>query len=272
MPILTVISVALPRVALTHTTNTPLTIKGFTVRMATRPKKKLQITDEIRNDFLMRVGLMVSKFNIPRDLVINFDETGIQLCPASTRTYHKRGDHQVEIIGLDDKRQLTCGLAASMTGVRLDIQLIFAGTTDRCHPTFELPGTNYFHSQSHWQDVTTTKGLLESIIIPFFRTKKQELGLPQTQWSLLLWDVWSSHIAEKTRALCDKNFIKMVIITPNFTKDLQVMDLVVNAQFKKLFRNEFCNWCTEEINAQIATGLPAALAELNVGKKTLKEV
>lgn len=111
-------------------------------------------------DKLNRKSIVVERVGDKK--IINFDETGIQLCPAATRTFHQRGDHQVEIMGLDDKRQLTCGLAASMTGVRLNIQLIFAGTTNACHPTKKVQGVSYHHSKSHWQDVETTLAIFSN--------------------------------------------------------------------------------------------------------------
>jgi len=94
-------------------------------------------------DKLNRKSIVVERVGDKK--IINFDETGIQLCPAATRTFHQRGDHQVEIMGLDDKRQLTCGLAASMTGVRKKVQ-----------------GVSYHHSKSHWQDVETTLAIFSN--------------------------------------------------------------------------------------------------------------
>ena len=43
---------------------------------------------------------------IPPELVINFDQTGIRYVPATLWTMEKEGAKRVEIIGKDDKRQV----------------------------------------------------------------------------------------------------------------------------------------------------------------------
>ena len=50
---------------------------------------------------------------IPPELVINFDQTGIRYVPATLWTMEKEGAKRVEIIGKDDKRQVTAVLAGT---------------------------------------------------------------------------------------------------------------------------------------------------------------
>jgi hypothetical protein len=49
----------------------------------------------------------VNKHNIPPELIINWDHTGIHLVPVSKWTMAEKGSDKVEIIGLDDKREIT---------------------------------------------------------------------------------------------------------------------------------------------------------------------
>ena len=52
----------------------------------------------------------------PADLVINFDQIGINYVLVSSWTMEKEGSKCVEIIGRDDKRQITAVLAGTVNG------------------------------------------------------------------------------------------------------------------------------------------------------------
>ena len=45
--------------------------------------------------------------DIPKDLVINWDQTSMKIVPSSSWTMEKRGMKCVEIAAADDKRQIT---------------------------------------------------------------------------------------------------------------------------------------------------------------------
>jgi len=64
---------------------------------------------------------------------VNVDQTGLNLVPAASWTYEQRGATVVAVIGAEDKRQITACLASSLYGDLLPLQLIFTGTTTRCH-------------------------------------------------------------------------------------------------------------------------------------------
>ena len=51
----------------------------------------------------------------------------------------KEGSKRVEIVGVDDKRQITAVFAGSLAGDFLPPQLIYKGTTNRCHLTVQFP-------------------------------------------------------------------------------------------------------------------------------------
>ena len=53
---------------------------------------------------------------IPPELVINWNQTGIHYVPVSSCTMAKVGSKQVEITGIDDKRQTTAVFGGSMAG------------------------------------------------------------------------------------------------------------------------------------------------------------
>ncbi len=55
---------------------------------------------------------MVEMEEIPAELILNWDQTGIKTVPSNTWTMDKQGSKQVEIIEANDKRLITavfCG-------------------------------------------------------------------------------------------------------------------------------------------------------------------
>ena len=49
----------------------------------------------------------------------------------------KEGLKQVEVAGIDDKRQITATFAASLSGNFLPVQLAYEDKTTRCHPSVD---------------------------------------------------------------------------------------------------------------------------------------
>ena len=98
---------------------------GFVKRCASTKGKKLA-TDfhELKAPFLFDIKTMMEMEEIPKDLVNNWDQTGIHYVPVSSYTMEKEGAKRVELVGIDDKRQITAIFAGTMGGHFLPIQLI----------------------------------------------------------------------------------------------------------------------------------------------------
>ena len=74
-------------------------------RWSTKGKWPLvQNFDEIKAQFLLDIKAVVSFEEIPAQLVINLDQTGIHYIPVGSWTMDKEGSKPVEIIACDDKR------------------------------------------------------------------------------------------------------------------------------------------------------------------------
>ena len=52
--------------------------------------------------------------DIPADLVLNWDHTGIHYVPVSSYTMEKEGSKRVEIVRIEDKRQIIAVFSANM--------------------------------------------------------------------------------------------------------------------------------------------------------------
>ena len=125
---------------------------GFVKRRAsTKAKVTVEDFEAVKAQFLTDVKAVVEINEIPHELIINWDQTGIHYVPVGSWTMDKEGAKRVEIVGVDDKRQITAVLAGSLSGDYLPPQLIYKGTTRRCLPTVQFPpGWHITHSHNHW--------------------------------------------------------------------------------------------------------------------------
>ena len=76
---------------------------------------------------------------IPMDMIVNWDHTGINYVPVSSWTMAAEGSKRVEIGGLTDKRQITLVVAGSMNGDILPFQVLYSGKKGRCLPNINFP-------------------------------------------------------------------------------------------------------------------------------------
>lgn len=87
---------------------------NYSHRKGTKGKLVKEFTEDSRNEFLMKLAITIKDNQIPDNLVLIFDETAINLCPTSKTTYNQKGDKQVILAMLDDKRQYTLGLGMNI--------------------------------------------------------------------------------------------------------------------------------------------------------------
>ena len=155
---------------------------GFVKRKAsTKSKMTVEHFEKKKEQFLEDIASIVTMEEIPSALIVNWDQTGINIVPSSSWTMEVRGAKRVEIGGLDDKRQITGIYAASLAGDFLPIQLIYQGKTNACHPSFQFPPDwDITHSPNHWSNEVLMEQYLNNIIIPYVEKKRQELELATT--------------------------------------------------------------------------------------------
>lgn len=76
-------------------------------RGSTSAKITVNDFEEKKEKFISQVKTLINTHNIPEDLIINFDHTGINILPISNWTMEVKGTKKVKIVGMDDKRQIT---------------------------------------------------------------------------------------------------------------------------------------------------------------------
>lgn len=85
-------------------------------RASTKAKVNPPDFERVKAQFLFHIETVIEMEEVPCELVINWDQTGIQYVPVSSWTMAKEGSNRVEIAGIDDKRQITAVFGATMTG------------------------------------------------------------------------------------------------------------------------------------------------------------
>jgi len=63
--------------------------------------------DNFAEEFLQDLVTIVEMEEIPLELILNWDQTGMKIVPSYSWTMHDQGARRVEIIGLSDKWQIT---------------------------------------------------------------------------------------------------------------------------------------------------------------------
>ena len=101
--------------------------------------------------------------------MINWDQTSIHYVPVSSYTMEKEGAKRVELMGIDDKQQITAGFASTMAGHFLPIQLIYKGKTSKCLPSEDFPEDWHItYTENHWTNKSTMLNYLEKSSLPIY--------------------------------------------------------------------------------------------------------
>lgn len=112
--------------------------------------------EELKEQYLLDVKAVVQIEEILHEVVVNWDQTGIKHVPVDTWTMEKEGSNRVQVIGADDKRQITAVFGGNITGEFLPPQLIYQGTTTRCLPSIKFPAEwHVTFNANHWSNEAT---------------------------------------------------------------------------------------------------------------------
>ena len=215
--------------------------------------KKLQVNDyeAVRQQFLTDIEAVVTLEDIPSQLVLNWDHTGVNIVPSSSWTMEQRGKKHVEVIALDDKRQITAVICGTLSGDVLPLQLIYQGKTPACLPKISFPeGWLISYTPNHWSNEEKTHEYINKVIVPYLKAKRKEIGVEESFPALALFDAFKGQTTTATYELLAKNNIYAVSIPANCTDKLQPMDLSVNKCFKDHLKGQFSKWYSSKVYQQ----------------------
>lgn len=208
--------------------------------------------EKVKKQYLSDICSMVIMEDIPEDLVINWDQTGLKYVPVSDWTFAEKGSKRVEIAGLDDKRQITVLLTCTLSGKLLPTQVIYAGKTPACLPKVTYPKDWYLtYTENHWSNEQTMLGYLHNILIPYVEATRVELKLSKTHSCLVLFDSFKGQTTDNFFKVLEENNILIVEVPPNCTDRLQPLDLAVNKPLKDQMKRQFHHWYSKEVEKRI---------------------
>ena len=241
---------------------------GYVKRKGTKAARHVpQDFSELKQNFLKRIRDVVRDYGITPDLVINFDQTGSKLVPSSQWTLEVEGRSQIEICGLEDKREITLVLACTMSGVLLPPQVIYAGKTERCQAAINFPETwNVTHTENHWSNTGSMIEYAEKVLLPYINRTR----IGHHARALLIFDVFAAHRSKEFLRLLKDNKCEVVFVPGGCTGELQPLDVAVNEPFKKLMKDEFTAWYSGEVAESLFRGTDIEEAVIDMKISTMK--
>ena len=163
--------------------------------------------EEREAQFVFDVQATIEMEEIPEDLVLNWDQTGHTL---HTWTMEKTGAKRVEIVGADDKRQITAVFAGTLSGKFLPPQLIYQGKIPKClPPTDDVPSDwDITFTENHWANEVTVMRYLERILFPYVEAKRAELHLNANYPCLIIYDRFCEQCTTRIASMLEKRDIR----------------------------------------------------------------
>ena len=221
-------------------------------RASTKAKVTVQDFEDVKAQFLLDIKAVAEMDEVPSELIINWDQTGIHYVPVAAWTMEKEGSKRVEIVGVDDKRQITAVFAGTLTGDFLPPQLIYKGKTPKCLPPVDLPSDwHVTFSHNHWSNESSMRDYIDKIILPYVRNKREELKLHPAHPALVIFYKFTGQGTESILTLLEENHVNVVMVPANCTDRLQPMDISVNKPAKNFLRGQFQDWYATQICQQL---------------------
>jgi len=149
-------------------------------KATTKARFSVSNFEAVKTRFLLDIKGVKMMEEILDELVITWDQTGIKYVPVSRWTTAEKGSKRVELEGVNDKRQITAVFAGSLIGDFLPVQLVYEGTTSKCHPSGVDFPADWFISATpnHWFNEETMLLYITKIIVRTILAAKKERDGP----------------------------------------------------------------------------------------------
>ena len=149
---------------------------------------------------------------------------------------------QVEVRGLDNKREIWITVCYAIWTASLPSTLLYAGKTPRCNPHQSFPsGWDIYHSPTHWSTEDTMLHFVKDALLlripwPFSGSKG-----PCNFWC------FAAHRVASLKELLTEANIMFVYIPASCTLELQPLDKSTNDPYKKELEQCFIDWYASEV-------------------------
>ncbi|KAF7328312.1 DDE superfamily endonuclease [Mycena sanguinolenta] len=260
---------------------------GWSGRRATKAAQKLPANHEkLLEEAFFRQAHVIRDYAVPAALIINTDQTQIVYQQGTGSTWTKRGEKQVatksQRLVTKKKRAFTLVPSISASGKLLPMQAVFQGQTAASCPSSDahryeeaielgyvmLPSK----TSTYWCTQITMQFLVNTIIAPYFEAMKTELGLPPSQISIWLIDLWSVHKSQEFRDWMKKNHPTIIVlyVPGGCTGVWQPLDVGIQRLMKLSIKRSAHRDVVDEALAQIKAGKPAHEIKLDTTIGTLR--
>ena len=227
--------------------------------------------EEEKFTFQLAIAKAVSDHDIPMELVLNLDQIPLSYVSPGKYTFDWKGSKTVPIKGVDDKRQITATFTITASGSFLPIQLIYSGKTKRSLPKFDFPKCfDVTFTPNHWSNYEKCVSLFKKIIFPYLKSKKEELGYPKEQYSLIVMDTFKGQDNADIKKLCLKNDCELVIVPYNLTNKFQPLDISINQRAKTFVSHKFNTWYVDRVSEQLRKGVAPGDVKVSTRLSDLK--
>ena len=157
--------------------------------------------EEEKFTFQRAISKFISDHDMPLELVLNLDQTLLSYVSPGRYIFDLKISKAVLIKGVNDKRHITATFTVTASVSFLPNQLSYSGKTKRSIPKYDFPGcfditvipnhwSNYEKCVNHW---------LRKIIFPYLKAKKEELGYPKEQYSLIVMNIFKGRDTPKLK-------------------------------------------------------------------------
>lgn len=165
---------------------------------------------EVCKRTVFRIVHLIHFYNLPPELIIGMDQTGVIILMAHNKTYAPKGSSQVDIAGRDEKRAYTLCVGTTLTGAILLFQQVWSGKTRGSLPTvnakgmdkaiefgFDFTTADSKKQTSHFSMLKTMKEWMIKILKPYVLDHITRNNLPEDQKSILLIDCYPVHTSKE---------------------------------------------------------------------------
>ena len=199
---------------------------GYDLENSSSPKT----TEKEQLTFQRKIQALIKWYDIPKDLVLNFDQMSLSYIAVGNNTLEFEGVKSIPVKGKGKVKQVTGTFALSATGRFLPMQLIYTSKTKRCHSQgIEFSsGFDVTHSLNIWSNEELAIQHIREIILLYVDKIKEELGLPKNQKRLLIYDVFKGQTTKRYTDFLLENDLVHVLVLANLTHKFQPLDINVN--------------------------------------------
>ncbi|KAJ7692093.1 hypothetical protein B0H17DRAFT_1061886 [Mycena rosella] len=242
----------------------PQLLVNFKVVMDWTPRKATRQARHIPEDapslikrtfFRLRYAILTGR--IPPELVVNADQAGNYLLPASGHTFHDRGAKQVDVVAKDEKRAYTMMLASTPAGDFLPIQAPTA-TTPQKLGDLSFPPLIVKKKGSHFSTLSTMEAWVRDVIAPWRASVlRSRPDLDDDQLMIVYIDIYPVHIGQEFRLhiFSTYPYIILIFVPGGCTGLAQPADVGLQRIAKHILKQDSLDYLVDIFKTQSTKGI-----------------